>query len=84
MDSGSTHNFIDVQVVARAGIALARTGHLRVAVANGDKLSSLGCCHAMQIMVPDEHFTIDCYDLTLGSYDMVLGVQWLEPLGSIL
>jgi hypothetical protein len=25
-------------------------------------------------------FSMDCYGLSLGSYDMVLGVQWLESL----
>jgi hypothetical protein len=30
-----------------------------------------------------EQFSIDCYGLTLGSYHMVLGVQWLESLDPI-
>jgi hypothetical protein len=32
----------------------------------------------------DEGFMIECYGLALGSYKMVLGVQWLEALGPIL
>jgi hypothetical protein len=35
-------------------------------------------------MVHGEAFHIDCYGLTLDSYDMLLGVQWLEALGPIL
>jgi hypothetical protein len=71
LNSGSTHNFIDEQATTRAGIDLEATGHLRVAVANGDRLSSLGCCRVMHIMVHSEQFYIDCYGLTLGSNDMV-------------
>jgi hypothetical protein len=84
LNSGSTHNFIDEQVAARVSINFEATGHLRVAVANGDRLSSSSYCHAMHIVVHREHFYIDYYGLTLGSYDMVLGVQWLESLGPIL
>jgi hypothetical protein len=60
------------------GIVLARLGRLCVTVANGDKLLSPGCCRNMEIAVHGEPFRIDSYSLPLGSYDMVLGVQWLR------
>jgi hypothetical protein len=63
---------------------LAGLSGMRVAVANNNKLLASGCCRNMEIVVHGEHFWIDCYDLPLGSYDMVLGVQWLESLGPIL
>jgi hypothetical protein len=80
----STHNFIDTDKAVEVGVVLLGARGLRVAVAHGDRLTSLGCCHAMKMMVHNEAFHIDCYDLTLGSYDMVLEVQWLESLGLIL
>jgi hypothetical protein len=84
LDSGSTHNFIDNTTASRAGVTLVRLSSLHAVVANGDKLVSSGCCHNMEIMVHGEHSRIDCYDLLLGSFDMVLGVQWLESLRPIL
>jgi hypothetical protein len=36
------------------------------------------------VWIEDKAFTIDCYGLALGSFNMVLGVQWLECLGPIL
>jgi hypothetical protein len=84
LDSGSTHNFVDTEVVARTGIPLAACSGLRVAVANGDCVASLGCCCNLRIEVGEEPFYIDCYGLSLSSYDMLLGVQWLESLGPIL
>jgi hypothetical protein len=53
---------------------LAGLGGLHIAVANDNK----------EITVHSGHFWIDCYDLPLGSYDMVLGVRCLESLGPIL
>jgi hypothetical protein len=84
LDSGLTHNFIDEHATSRVGITLTGPGSLRVAVANGNKLTSLGCCRAMQLIIHGEHFSIDCYRLAQGSYDLVLGIQWLESLGPIL
>jgi hypothetical protein len=55
-----------------------------VAVANGECLTSPGYCQALDVMISDEAFSIDYYGLALGTYEMVLGVQWLESLRSIL
>jgi hypothetical protein len=65
-------------------ISLTGLGGLSMAAANGDILTSPGCCRAMQMSVHGEVFHIDCCSISLGSYDMVLGVQWLESLGPIL
>jgi hypothetical protein len=84
LDSGSTHNFIDTDDAARAGIKLQGRAGLRVAVVNDDHLTSSGSYLGLHIQIGDEPFEIDCYGLALGSFDMVLGVQWLEALGPIL
>jgi hypothetical protein len=84
LDSGSTHNFVDMDAATRAGLQLTPRGDLRVAVANGDRVSSPGSCCNISISIGGEVFSIDCYELALGAYDMVLRVQWLESLGSIL
>jgi hypothetical protein len=67
-------------------ISLTLTDHvgLRVAVANDDHVHNPCYCHHIQMLIGDEDFVIDCYRLALRSYDMVLGVQWLESLGPIL
>jgi hypothetical protein len=45
---------------------------------------SPGCCANLTIDIAGEPFILTCHDLALGSFDMVLGVQWLESLGSVL
>jgi hypothetical protein len=42
LDSGSSHNFVDVEMAQRAGITLRRGAGLSVAVANGDRVASPG------------------------------------------
>jgi hypothetical protein len=84
LDSGSTHNFVDTAAVTRARLQLTPCGDLHVAITNGNHIGSSGCFHDLSISISWEVFIIDCYRLSLGSYDMVLKVQWHESLGSIL
>jgi hypothetical protein len=84
LDTGSTHNFIDTDAATRAGLTLLGPSGLRVAVANGDRVTSTGFCRDLSVSIGNEQFIIDCYGLPIDSYDMVLGVQWLESLGPVL
>jgi hypothetical protein len=84
LDSGSTHNFINIAVAQCAGVKWQPTVGLHVAVVNGDRLTSLDYRRGLNIAIGAEPFTIDCYGLEIASYEMVLGVQWLESLRPIL
>jgi hypothetical protein len=84
LDTGSTHNFIDTDVATRVGLALLGSSGLRVLVANGDRVTSPGCCRDLSVSIGNEQFIINCYGLSIGSYDMVVRVQWLESLGPVL
>jgi hypothetical protein len=44
LDSGLTHNFVDIEAATRAGMTLQGRASLRVAVANGDRITSPGSC----------------------------------------
>jgi hypothetical protein len=74
LDSGSTHNFIDVDMVRRADVPIRPSGGLSVAVANVDHIVSPGKAIAQYVLIGGEAFNIDLYALPLGDYDMVLGV----------
>jgi hypothetical protein len=47
-------------------------------------MASSGSCIDLKINIASEQFIIACYGLSLGSYEMILGVQWLESLGPVL
>jgi hypothetical protein len=84
LDSGSTHNFVDLDTAACIGIKFGGRAGLRITVENNKRVQSPGCCKDLPITIGDEPFTLDCFGLALGSYKMVLGVQWLDSLGLIL
>jgi hypothetical protein len=54
-----------------------------VAVVNSECLTSPGYCQALDVIAGGKAFSIDYYGLALGTYEMVLGIQWLESLGPI-
>jgi hypothetical protein len=38
----------------------------------------------MQGDVQGESFSVDCYTLPLEGFDIILGVQWLQSLGTVM
>jgi hypothetical protein len=84
LDSGSTHNFVDSEAAACVGIIFSRRTVFSVALANGDRVVSSGSCTYLKINIAGEPFIIACYGLSLGSYEMILGIQWLESLRPVL
>jgi len=84
VDTGSTHSFIHSEVAARLGLVVTERARLSVMVANGDRLHSPGVCLTTDVFINDLRFSIDCFTLDLGGFDLVLGVHWLPTLGPIV
>jgi hypothetical protein len=74
LDSGLTHNFVDLGAAACADNHFGGRSSLQVPIANGDHVQSSGCCRNMPLSIDDEQFILDCYGLALASFGMVLGV----------
>jgi hypothetical protein len=83
MDTGSTHNFLNGDTMSRLGLAMAGGEHLRVTVANGDRLPCAGIARDVPVIINDESFSITCVGMRLGCFDFILGVDFLETLGTI-
>jgi len=84
IDSGSTHNFVDVELVSLLGLQLVQHKGVEVRVANGQIVPSPGKCQAVTLKLQDFSFSAEFFVLPLASCQVVLGVQWLRPLGPIL
>ena len=83
IDSGSTHNFMDVRLAQRMGCKM-ETIHLQsVSVADGSELRCDYICKNFKWRFQGANFCTDVLLIPLGSCDMVLGVQWLSILGII-
>jgi hypothetical protein len=83
-DTGSTHNFLSLELAAHLGLELDRHTVFEVLVANGERLSSKGKCSEVQVWLQNTMFIVEFFLLDLSGYDAVLGAQWLRNLGPIL
>ena len=85
LDSGSTHNFIDLDTTVDLNLQRTSTPNSpKVAVANGDQISNVGIYNNLSVQIDTEPFIIDCYSIKLGGYDFVLGVNLLSSLVPII
>ncbi|KAK8260908.1 hypothetical protein V6Z12_D13G150900 [Gossypium hirsutum] len=74
VDSGSTHNFIDLRLVNRLSLPVINQEKLKVSVANGSFLFTRGLCQKVAWEVQNHKFETDFMVLSLKGCDIVLGV----------
>ncbi|XP_028222321.1 uncharacterized protein LOC114403496 [Glycine soja] len=84
IDSGSTHNFIQEQLVTQLGLPQRPTTPLKVLVGNGQHLQCHTTCDSTTIDIQHHSFTVNLYVLPIAGANVILGVQWLQSLGPIL
>ena len=63
LDTGSTHNFLQGDIMCCLGLQPAGGEHLRVTVANGDRLPCAGVARNVPISIEGEAFSITCIGL---------------------
>lgn len=83
IDNGSTHNFIQESVVHKLGVALQELPKFRIFIDSGDYLVRREVCQRVAITIQDAVITQDLFVLTMEGANIVLGVQWLETLGTV-
>ncbi|KAH9735040.1 hypothetical protein KPL71_017615 [Citrus sinensis] len=83
IDSGSTHNFISTRLANVLKLPIVPTTAFPVKVANSEKLACQGKFENIQILIQDIPFSLMVYALPILGLDLVLGVQWLEELGTV-
>lgn len=84
VDGGSTHNFIQQQLVTLLGLSPTTTTPLRMKVGNGQQLDCDSVCQDVPISIHDTVFVVDLHVLPISGANVVLGVQWLKSLGPVL
>lgn len=83
LDSGSTTNFINTDLLWRLQLVTVPSPHMWVLVANGDRVPYEGVAWSVALAIGTE-FTIDRFGISLGEFDLILGVEFLRTLGPIL
>ncbi|KAG2663117.1 hypothetical protein I3760_16G012600 [Carya illinoinensis] len=84
IDSGSTHNFISERMASLLRLPVVPTEAFTVQVANGADLRCHGRFDEVPVNLQGITFSLTLYSLPLTGLDLVLGIQWLELLGSVV
>ena len=83
IDSGSTHNFIHCNVTKELNVFLHPTPECQVVVANGGTINWFGKFHNIKITMGEYVLNSTMLSIQIGGVDVVLGLKWLQYLGTI-
>jgi Retroviral aspartyl protease/Ty3 transposon capsid-like protein len=81
IDSGSTHSFVNPNVVHDQNDRVITTNPMIVMVANGSRMLIDSTCQGLQFSIQGHNFCHDLRLLQVQGYDMILGLYWLATLG---
>ena len=81
--SGSTHNFIHCKVAKELNCFLYPAIECQVMVANGVTINCSGKCHNIKLTMGECVLNSPMLSIPMGGADVVLGVQWLQSLGTV-
>nr|KYP41338.1 hypothetical protein KK1_037304 [Cajanus cajan] len=84
IDSGSTHNFLDVDIAKKLGCRIQAMKPLQVIVAYGNKMKIEAIVKEFSWFLQHNKFQADMMLIPLGCCDMVLRIEWLVTLGDIV
>lgn len=83
IDPGATHNFISNALAKKLGIPINQSKSFGVSLGTGEAVQGEGECRSivleLQGIVIIENYLV----LPLGNSDLILGIQWLEKLGTM-
>lgn len=74
VDSRSTHMFISNKIPHNLDLLVHPRLGMSIKVSNDDCLPYVGVCPDTIVNIHGKLFTIDCYILPLGGFDVILGV----------
>lgn len=84
IDIGSTHSFLDPEAAKLTGLLIEPAKAILVSVADGNKLVSTAICNKFVWSMQGHQFQTNMRLLTLGGFDMVLGVDWMKTYSPLL
>jgi hypothetical protein len=83
-DSGAIYLFVSENFVSCAGLLVQRMGHpIVVSFANGS-ISSYSVCQGCSVILADEVFSANFVVISLGAFDVILGMDWLTQYRAVI
>jgi hypothetical protein len=83
-DSSASYLFVSENFVSQAGLSVQRLGHpIMVSSANGSN-SSCSVCQGCSVILADEVFSANLVLISLGAFDVILGMDWLSQYRAVI
>jgi hypothetical protein len=82
IETGSTHNFLDIKIARKIKLFVYPIPDRKVMVADEIVFGNVGKFHKVKLQIQDFNLESKLYTVPLGGVDVVLGVQWLQTLGT--
>ena len=83
IDSRITHNFIDCKIAKELNCFLYPALECQVMVASGGTINFSGKCHNIKLFIGEYVLNSPMFSIPMRGANVVLGVQWLQSLGTI-
>jgi hypothetical protein len=83
IDYGSTHNFIHYKLAKDLNCFVYPAPEFQVMIANGGDINCLGKCNKINLTMGEYVMNSSMIFIPMGGVDVVLGIQWLQSLGTV-
>ncbi|KAI3716153.1 hypothetical protein L6452_23281 [Arctium lappa] len=83
IDSGAFHNFISSTLVEKLELPVNHTGGYDISLGAGGGLKGRGICKGVRVWMQGIEIYEDFLPLELCNSDIILGIQWLQSLGTM-
>ena len=83
IDCGSTHNFIHYKLAKDVNCFIYTNLEFQVMIANIGTINCSGKFHQITLTMGEYVLNIPMLSIPMGGVDVVLGVQWLQSLGTV-
>jgi hypothetical protein len=83
IDFHSTHNFIHYKLAKALNYFIYSAPEFQLIIANGGTINFSGKCHEINITMGEYVMNSPMISIPMGGVDVVLGVQWLQSLGTM-
>lgn len=83
IDPGAIHNFVSLKIVSELQLPVTSTLGFGVSLGTRESTEGTGKCQGTYLQLQDVNIIEEFLPMTLGSADIILGIQWLEKLGTV-
>jgi hypothetical protein len=83
IDSSSTHNFIHYKLAKDLNCFVYPALEFQVMIVDGGTINCLGKCNKINLTMGEYVMNSPMISIPMGGVDVVLGIQWLQSLGTM-